>query len=126
MKEKLRVVFLNPGEDAIEGFVGSSVEELQDAVGGGLFQAIYPFDDPVAIVCNDEGKLIGMKPTRVLRTENGDIYDVICGPAFVVGLGNEEFCSLSDALLDKYLTKFRDAEFFLNVNGKIFVTTQKE
>lgn len=32
----------------------NGLHEMQDVVGG-LIQAIYPFEDKVAVVCNDEG-----------------------------------------------------------------------
>ena len=38
-----------PYEKEING-----LSEMQETVGG-LIQAIYPFEDEVAVVCNDEG-----------------------------------------------------------------------
>ena len=40
-----------------------TLEALQAAVGG-YIEAVYPFDDPVAIVCNDDGKFNGMQPKQ--------------------------------------------------------------
>ena len=39
-----------------------TLEALQAAVGG-YIEAVYPFDDPVAIVCNDDGKFNGIAPS---------------------------------------------------------------
>ena len=36
--------------------IDSSLESMQKIVGGDI-EAVYPFDDPVAIVCNEEGKM---------------------------------------------------------------------
>ena len=47
----------------------SSLESLQAAVGGGLIEAVYPFEEEVAIVCNEEGKINGMPLNRALYTE---------------------------------------------------------
>ena len=64
--------------------------------------ATYPFTDPVAIVCNDEGKLLGLPMNRALRDEHGQTYDVVAGNFLVVGLGEEDFASLSPELAQKY------------------------
>ena len=40
-------------------------------------EAIYPYEDPVALVCNEEGKLEGLPLNRALRDEDGDIYSFL-------------------------------------------------
>ena len=40
-----------------------TLKSMQTFVGGTI-QAVYPFEDPVAIVCNEEGKLLGMAPSN--------------------------------------------------------------
>ena len=57
---------------------------MQHEVGGHI-EAIYPYEDPVALVCNEEGKLEGLPLIRALRDEDGDIYDVVAGTFMVVG-----------------------------------------
>ena len=37
--------------------IESSLESMQKEVGG-YIQAIYPFEDSVALICNEEGKLL--------------------------------------------------------------------
>ena len=39
--------------------------------------AIYPYEDPVALVCNEEGKREGLPLNRALRDEDGDIYSFL-------------------------------------------------
>ena len=58
-------------------------------------EAIYPYEDPVALVCNEEGKLEGLPLNRALRDEDGDIYDVVAGTFMVVGLTDDSFGSLT-------------------------------
>ena len=65
--------------------------------------ATYPFSDPVALVCNDEGKLIGLDLNRGLRDETGEIYDIMAGTFLVVGLDGEDFASLSPELAQNCL-----------------------
>lgn len=69
---------------------------------GGSIGASYPFEDPVAIVYNDDGKLMGLPLNRALRDENGQMYDAVAGTFLVVGLGEEDFASLTPELAQKY------------------------
>lgn len=87
------------------------LEAMQEYVGGKI-QAVYPFDDPVAVICNDEGKLLGLLPNRELRNQDGEIYDIIYGDFFVAGCGKEEFCDLSDEMIEKYTKVFGGPRMF--------------
>ena len=62
-----RVVYVEPGKPACEKEIGSDLKSLQEAVGGGLIELVYPHRDNTLIVCNDEGKLIGMEQIRVIK-----------------------------------------------------------
>ena len=52
----MTVLAVMPGKKPVKMELEGSLESMQAFVGGAI-QAIYPFDDPVAIVCNEEGKL---------------------------------------------------------------------
>ena len=97
-----------------------SLESMQKFVGGTI-QAVYPFSDPVAIVCADEGKLMGLEHNRALRDEAGNVYDILCGPFFICGLGEEDFASLSEELIQKYTQLFQHPELFLRVGNQLVV-----
>ena len=56
--------------------IASGLESLQHEVGG-YIEAIYPYKDPAALVCNEEGKLEGLPLNRALRDEDGDIYSFL-------------------------------------------------
>ena len=88
---------------------------------GGAIQAIYPYEDPVAIVCHEEGKLLGLEYNRALRDETGAVYDILCGPFFVCGLGEEDFADLPEDLMDKYWQRFRRPELFVTVGGNLVI-----
>ncbi len=117
----MNVLLIEPLKEPRPIQIESGLEPLQQAVGGDI-QAVYPFDDPVAIIVNDEGKNIGLPPNRVLRDENGRIYDILPGNALIVGLGEESFTDLSPKLIKKYSEYFKVPEQFWNKNGKIIVT----
>ncbi len=98
--------------------IGSSLEDLQALVGG-YIQAVYPYDDPVAIVCNEEAKLSGLPLNRALRDENGEIYDVLAGTFAVVGLTDDSFGSLDSGLAEKYSKLFEQPEQFAILGDKV-------
>ena len=82
----LSVLKIAPGQRPQQVEIDNDLKALQQAVGGTI-AAVYPFADPVAIVCNDEGKLMGLPLNRALWDEDGLMYDVIAGTFLVVGLG---------------------------------------
>ena len=116
----MRVLVVEPGRRPMVKEIETGLEPLQKAVGG-LIEAVYPFEEPVAIVCNEEGKLLELPLNRVLLDENGKVYDIIAGTFLVVGLTEDNFGSLDDALLEQFRTRFRQPETFVYVNGHIKV-----
>lgn len=107
----ITVVLCEPGKEACVTTIPNNLKTLQNTVGG-YIEAVYPFEDPVAIICNEEGKLNGMELNRALRDESGQIYDVLAGPFFLAGLGGENFTSLSEELQLKYYQMFKNPEMF--------------
>lgn len=93
--------------------IDGSLESMQKLVGGHI-QAIYPFDDPVATVCNDEGKLLGLPMNRALTDDHGVPYDIVCGTFFVAGLKEDDFASLTEQQIEKYKDKYSN-EMILSV-----------
>lgn len=98
--------------------IGCELEDLQKAVGGDI-EAVYPFEDPVALIMHDEGKMMGKELNRALRDEDGDMYDIVAGDMLVVGLGEEDFSSLSPELMKKYEDHFHQPEMFVRMGRSI-------
>lgn len=94
--------------------IDGRLETMQNIVGG-LIQAIYPFDNPeIALICNDEGKLIRLPLNRALRDKNGEVYDIISGTFFLCSApaDSENFESLTDEQIEKYTKRFEALEFY--------------
>ena len=91
-KNTLSVLQIAPGQHPKPIEIDNDLKALQQAVGGSI-GASYPFEDPVAIVYNDDGKLMGLPLNRALRDESGEAYDVVAGTFLMVGLGEEDFAS---------------------------------
>lgn len=87
----------------------NTLENLQGFVGGWI-EATYPFDDNVAIICNEEGKLDGLPLNRTISTDC--FHDIIAGNFLVVGCNEEDFCSLTEKQIDRYKEMFQEPEIF--------------
>lgn len=103
----MKTVVVEPHRAAYEKEIGSDLESLQHEVGG-LIQAIYPFKDDVALICNDEGKLHNLPPNRFLYDEEGNAYDIIVGTFLVVGLTEDDFGSLTEKQIETYLEMYSE------------------
>ncbi len=118
LPDKLTVLVVEPMKEPYVKEIDPGLHALQAEVGGDI-AASYPFDDPVGLVLNDEGKLIGLDLNRSLRDEHGEIYDIVAGTFLVVGLGPESFASLPPDMIQKYTEQFKRPELFASINGQI-------
>lgn len=97
-------VLKEPGKPARKIEINNSLKDLQKAVEG-FIECVHPFDDNVALVVNEEGKLRHLSPNFALAT--GDkVSDIVVGPCLIVGVDEEDFSSLDDALIEKYIAIF--------------------
>lgn len=106
-ENKIKVVMVKPREKAFITEIDNSLEAMQEAVRGPI-ESIMPFEDEVAIVMNEEGKLRGLTPNRLIRSKNGRNIDVICGTFFIcyAPFESENVESLPDELAKKCLEFF--------------------
>ena len=118
LPDKLTVLVVEPMKEPYVKEIDPGLHALQAEVGGDI-AASYPFDDPVGLVLNDEGKLIGLDLNRSLRDEHGEIYDIVAGTFLVVGLESESFASLSPDMIQKYTEQFKRPELFASINEQI-------
>ena len=118
----MRVIVVEPRKKLIVQDIGSDLESMQKIVGGPI-QAIYPFEEPVALICNEEGKLLNLPLNRALRDEEGNVYDIISGTFFVCAAppDSDHFTGLTDQEIKTYMERFAMPEMFLNVGGTLFV-----
>lgn len=99
----MRVVYVEPNKPAYEAEIAHTLEAEQKAVGG-LIELVYN-KDQTAIVCNEGGKIFGLEGNR--RLDNGSI---IVGSFFVCGLTEDDFRSLTDEEVVKYMARFAEPE----------------
>lgn len=119
----MRVLVVEAGKLPIVREIDGSLESMQKIVGG-LIQAVYPFEEPVALICNDEGKINGLPMNRRII----EIDDIIHGTFFICAapVGSECFASLSDEQIERYTQRFRFPEIFLPLGDDlVFVLTER-
>lgn len=115
----ITVLVVEPGKEPYAKQIDPGLKSLQDEVDGWI-EAVYPFEDPVAIVCNEEGKLNGLPLNRALiDDDSGEIYDIVAGTFLVTGLTEDNFGSLTDDQIKKFSDRFRHPEAFLQMGNHI-------
>lgn len=119
----MKVLMVEPGKSPYAAEIESGLKSLQAAVVGDI-QAVYPYEDPVALICNEEGKLMGLPLNRALFDDDGHIYDIVSGNFLIVGLGEENFTDLSPDLMEKYGEQFKYPEKFARLTGEIIAVKQ--
>lgn len=115
--EKLRVLVVEPRKAPYIKEIAAGLETLQQEVGGPI-AATYPFEDKVALICNDEGRLMGLELNRALYDDGGRIYDIVSGTFLITGLGEEDFASLDDVLVEKFSRRFQNIEIFAKIGDR--------
>lgn len=114
----LDVLLVEPMKAPKEVQIADTLEALQEAVGG-LIEPFNFTDDPVVIVCNEEGKLTGLPLNRAIYDEQGEMVEIMAGSFLIMGDGEENFESLSNDMKEKYAKEFEAPEKFFKLAGKI-------
>lgn len=117
-KSTITVLAVEPGKEPYAKEITPGLASLKHEVGG-YIQAVYPFEEPVAIVCNEEDKLEGLPLNRSLRDGDGEIYDIVVGNFLVVGLTEDSFGSLTPEQLQKFTDHFKTPEQFVKLGDRI-------
>ena len=118
----MQVVVVEPEKKPMVQDIDAGLESMQKTVGGSI-EAVYPFDEPVALICNEEGKLLGLPLNRALRDDEDNVYDIISGTFFVCAAppDSDRFTGLTDQQVKTCMARFSMPEMFLNVGGDLFV-----
>ena len=103
---KIKVLLVEPEKYPKEIVIDDSLEAMQEVVGGDI-EEYMPYDDDVAIICNEEGKMRGLPLNRAVYVQDNDkkeMVDIICGKFFICYAPpeSESFQSLPDDMIKKY------------------------
>ena len=106
MKEKtIKVLKVEPKKLPEVCELENELDALQKAVSigadyQGLIEILY-INERICILCNEEGKLIGLEPNRRIRN------DILCGVFYVTGQDEEgNITSLSDDEIETFKSVF--------------------
>lgn len=118
--ETINVIYVEPGKEARVIEMKDELSEMQKLVGG-YIEEYMPFEDEVALICNDEGKMNGMPLNRGIIGEDGQLQDIIAGPFFIcyAPIESEKFLSLPEELEAKYKERFDKPEQFFQTSEGI-------
>lgn len=83
----MRAIRKRPGEMPEITDVENTLEALQKEVGGQIESLRFAAD--ATVLCNEEGKLLGLQPNVWF------LGDVLCGTILIVGVRGDAFCSLT-------------------------------
>lgn len=120
-KNQITVLYLQVGKLPQTVSIDNSLEAMQLLVGG-YIEEYMPFDDEVALICNEEGKMNGSSLNRAVYDEHSkEMIEIIAGDFFIAyaPVGSENFKSLPKDLEKKYAEKFKYPERFYKQNGQI-------
>ena len=110
-QKKIRVLMIAPGKEPDIVTLDNNLDALQkavsiDAPSQGLIE-IITLDKKNCILCNEEGKLIGLEPNRRLG------YDILCGVFYICGQSKDgELRSLSEDRIRFWSHVFAEPEYF--------------
>ena len=118
---KITVLVVEPQKRPYIKEIDDSIESLQNEVSGWI-EIVYPFEDEVGLICNEEGKINELPLNRALVDNEGEVIDIISGTFLIAGLTEDNIGSLSPELIQKFSERFKFPEFFLRgKDGKVLV-----
>ena len=114
LAEKIKCLLVKPYELPEELVIDNTLEAKQKLVGGWIEQAFIPKDESIVLICNEEGKINGMKPNRDIG------HDIIFGPFLIVGndFENGGYKSLTDEQILNYKIRF-DKHSIVQTENKV-------
>lgn len=102
-EERIKVMIVKPHQRPCIESIDNTLDAKREVVQGEI-EAVE-LSDTASLICNEEGKFIGLEANRRLGS------DVIVGTFLIAGTdGSEDFCSLSDDDIELYMEKFGQVE----------------
>ncbi len=117
-ENKLEVLLVKPGQYAEMVEIDAGLSSMQSVVSGNI-EAMHYFDEPVVLICNEEGKINGSELNRAIKDDNGKVVDIVAGTFFICGEGDENFTSLPTEHRKKFEKMFKNPEAFLKMGRGI-------
>ncbi len=118
----ITIVYVQAGRKAEIITVENTLSTFQNLVGGRI-EVLYPFQEEVAVVACEDGKVFGHRPNRAICADaniSNEIIDIVFGDFFICGapVSEENFTSLTKELQRKYISSFLYPEKFHVIDSK--------
>ena len=118
MEKKIKILLKKVGKRTELLEVENKLETWNELVAG--FIQVISVDENVLLVCNDDGKILNL-PINIFRIWDEKVIDCINGNFFLASAESEDFASLSPELIERWIKKIDEPEFFVRVdNGAVF------
>ena len=102
----MKILAIARYEEPVVQEINNTLEDMQRYVMG--YIETVTLSETAMLVCNEEGKLAGFTPNRILKI--GSSQDVIRGDFFICGWSGDEFCDISDEDVEKYTKMFSNPD----------------
>ena len=114
-KREITVLMVEPRKPPVITTLTNELDSLQKAVSiGADYQGLIELislEDGVDILCNEEGKLIGLEGNRRIGR------DIIVGVFYVIGVNDEgDLDSLPADKIQQYMDRFREPEYYTSAD----------
>jgi len=83
----MQVIICRVDQDPISLEIKDDLHTLQELVGG--FIEMLPLTGNLVLICNEEGKLKGLKPNYIYCNRFGDPKDIIVGDFLICRIGKD-------------------------------------
>lgn len=104
MQRNIRVLVVEPNKLPYEKIIPNKLQDKQNLVGGLIEYTRVDGDEDSLLICNEEGKILGLDWNREIG------HDIIAGTFFIVGdnpdIGEDR--SLTDEQIEKYKNRFNE------------------
>ena len=106
----MKILMVEPERHPKIAEIPHTLEAMQQTVGG-YIEITYPWREPIALVCDEEGMLKQLPFNRLVAPGSA-----IFGTFFLCGIGEEELTDLPEELADKYMRMLYTPEVLVRTN----------
>ena len=107
----MKILIVEPERHPRIAEIPHTLEAMQQTVGG-YIEITYPWRDPIALVCDEEGMLKQLPFNRLVAPQSA-----IFGTFFLCGIGEEDLTDLPEELADKYMHLLHDPQMLIWTNA---------
>ena len=107
----MKILMVEPERHPKIAEIPHTLEAMQQTVGV-YIEITYPWREPIALVCDEEGMLKQLPFNRLVAPQNA-----IFGTFFLCGIGEEDLTDLPEELADKYMRLLYDPQMLIRTNA---------